>query len=68
MAAEFECCCFPLSMSHCLENVQMRGFFWFVFFRIRTECGDLLRNPPYSVRIQEIMDQKKLRIWALFTQ
>ena len=24
--------------------------------------------PPYSVQMQENTDQKKLRIWALFTQ
>ena len=29
---ESEYCCFPLSMSHCLENAQIRGFFWSVFF------------------------------------
>ena len=29
---------------------------------------DLLRKPPYSIRIQENMDQKWLRIWTLFTQ
>ena len=28
---------------------------------------DLLRKSPYSVRIQKNADQKKLRIWALFT-
>ena len=27
---------------------------------------DLLRKPPYSIRIQENMDQKWLRIWTLF--
>ena len=30
--------------------------------------GDLLRKSPYRVRIQENMDQKKLRIWTLFKQ
>ena len=29
-----------------------------VFFCIRTEYGDLLRKSPYSVRIQENMEQK----------
>ena len=29
---------------------------------------DLLRKSPYSFRIQENMDQKKRRIWTLFTQ
>ena len=32
--------------------------------KVQTEYGDL---PPYSVRIQENTDQKKLRIWTLFT-
>ena len=43
-------------------------FFWSVFSCIRTEYGNLLRKTPYSVRIQENTDQKKLRIWTLFTQ
>ena len=51
-----------------MKSVQMRSFFWSVFFCIRTEYGYLLRKSPYSVRIQENMDQKKLRIWTLFTQ
>ena len=29
---------------------------------------DLLRKYSYSVRIQENMDQKKLRMWTLFRQ
>ena len=28
----------------------------------------LVRKSPFSVRIQENTDQKKLRIWTLFTQ
>ena len=35
---------------------------------IRTEYGDLRSKFPYSVRMQENADQKKLRIWTLFTQ
>ena len=38
------------------------------FSRIRTEYGDLLRKSPYSVRMRENVDQKKLRIRTLFTQ
>ena len=34
------------------------NFFWSIFSRIRTECGDLRRKSPYSVRMQENMDQK----------
>ena len=53
---------------HCVKSVQIRSFFWSVFSCIRTGYGDLLRKPPYPVRIQENTDQKKLRIWTLFTQ
>ena len=53
---------------HCVKNVQIRSFFWSMFSCIRTEYGDLLRKSSYSVRIKEITDQKKLRIWTLFTQ
>ena len=43
-------------------------FFWPIFSCIRTEYGDLLRKSLYSVWIQKNADQKKLRIWTLFTQ
>ena len=33
-------------------------FFWSVFFRIRTEYGDILRISPYLVRMRENTDQK----------
>ena len=40
-----------------------------VFFLVRIFlCGDLVRKSLYSVRIQGNKDQKKLRIWTLFTQ
>ena len=51
----------------CLKSIQMRSFFWSVFFHVRTEYGDLRSKSPYPVRIRENMDQKKLRIWKLFT-
>ena len=50
---------------HCMKSVQIRSFFWYVFSRIKTEYGDLLRKSPYSVCIQE--NAEKLRIWTLFT-
>ena len=53
---------------HCLKSVQIWSFFWSVFFCIWTEYGDLRSKSPYSVRIQNNTDQKKLRIWTLFTQ
>ena len=53
---------------HCVKSVQIRSFFWSVFSCIRTEYGDLRCKSPYSVQIQKNTDQKKLRIWTLFTQ
>ena len=44
--------------NNCMESVQIRRFFWFVFSCIQTEYGDLLRKFPYSVHIQENTDQK----------
>ena len=43
-------------------------FFWSIFSCIRTEYEDLLHKSPYSTRIQENTDQKKLHNWTLFTQ
>ena len=47
---------------YCVKSIQIRSF-----FPVRI----LLKSPysaPYSVRIQENKDQKKTRIWTLFTQ
>ena len=66
--------CFPkldlhqIKFNHCVKSVQIRSFFWSVFSCIRTKYGDLRSKSPYSVRIQENTDQKKLRIWTLFTK
>ena len=49
------------------ENCQNTEFFWPLFSHILTEYEDLLRKSPYSVQIRENTDQKKLRIWTLFT-
>ena len=56
---------FPLS-----DWIQrdIRGFFWSVFSRIRTEYGEIRSISPYSVRMWENTDERKLRIWTLFTQ
>ena len=45
---------------HYVKSVQIRRYFWSVFSCIRTEYGEilLLCTSPYSVRIQENMDQK----------
>ena len=49
---------------HYVKCVQARNFFWSIFSRIRTEYGEILLISPYSVRMQENTDQKKLRIWT----
>ena len=43
---------------HCVKSVQIRSFFWSVFFRIRTEYGEIRSISPYSVRMRENTDQK----------
>ena len=48
--------------------VQIQNFFWSVFSCIRTKYGEILCISPYSVRMRENTDQKKFRIWTLFTQ
>ena len=53
---------------HCVKSFQIRSFLWSVFSGIRTEYGEILRNPPYSVQMWENTDQKKLCIWTLSTQ
>ena len=53
---------------HYVKSVETRNFFWSVFSRIWTEYGDLLHKFPYSVRMRENTDQKKLHIWTLFKQ
>ena len=44
------------------------SFFWSVFSCIWTEYGEIRSISPYSVRMWENTDQKKLRILTLFTQ
>ena len=51
-----------------VKIVQIRSFFWSVFSRTRAEYGDIQSKSPYSARVPENTDQKKLRIWTLFTQ
>ena len=53
---------------HCMKSVQIRCIFWSVFSRIRTEYGEIRSISSYSVRMRENTDQKKHRIWTLFTQ
>ena len=55
-------------LKHCVKSVQIRSLFWSVFPCIRTEYEDLLSKSRYSVQMRENTDQKKLRVWTLFTQ
>ena len=57
-----------INYPHCVKIVQIRSFFWSVFSRIRTEYGEILHISLYPVRMRENTDQKKLRIWTIFTQ
>ena len=49
------------------EKCRNTEFFLVRIFRIWTEYEEILHISPYSVQMQENMDQKKLRIWTLFT-
>ena len=40
------------------EKCSYSKFFWSVFFRIRTEYGEILRFSLYSVQMPENTDQK----------
>ena len=51
-----------------MKSVQIRNFFWPVFSLIRTEYVKVQNISSYSVRMWEYKDQKKLRIWTIFTQ
>ena len=46
----------------------MLVYYFPAFSRIRTEYGEILRISPYSARMRENTDQKKLRTWTLLTQ
>ena len=56
------------------EKCPNTEFFWVRIFlhsdwiRRDTEYGEILRISPYSVRMKENTNLKKLRIWTLFTQ
>ena len=39
------------------EKWRYSEFFWSVFSRIRTECGEINRISPYSVKMRENTDQ-----------
>ena len=56
-----------LRTAHCVKSVQ-NGVFSGPYFPVFGLNTDIYCKSPYSVRIQENTDQKKLRIWTLFTQ
>ena len=41
----------------CVKIVQIRSYLWSIFSCICTEYGNLLRNSPNSIRIQENTDK-----------
>ena len=43
-----------------VKSVQIRSFFWSVFYHIWTEYGDLRSKYPYSAQIRENTDKKKV--------
>ena len=44
---------------HFVKSVRIWSFFWSLFSHIRTEYGEILRIPTYSVRFRENSVQKK---------
>ena len=54
-----------ITIIHCVKGIQIRSFSWYVFFRFRTEYGEIRSISSYSVRMRENTYQKKLRIWTL---
>ena len=57
--------CFEKTFEFSQENTELFDeLLWSVFSLIWTEYGEI----PYSVRMQENTNQKKLRIWTLFKQ
>ena len=52
--------------THNMHNLSLREkcpnteFFWSVLFRIRIEYGEIRSMSPYSVRMRENTDQKKI--------
>ena len=55
-----------INYPHCVKIVQIRSFFWFVFSRIRTEYGEILRISLYSIQMRQNTDQQKLRYLDTF--
>ena len=45
-----------------LEKCQYSESFWSVFFRIRTEYGEILRISPYSVWMENTVGKIRARI------
>ena len=52
---------------HCAKGVQLPSFFWSLFSRIWTEYKDLRSKSLYSLRIQEVTDQKKKSVFGKFS-
>ena len=50
------------------SNIRVTLVFWFVFSRIRTEYGEILRISTYSVWMMENMDLNNSESGVFFTQ
>ena len=46
------------------EKCPYLQLFWFAFFRIRTEYGEILRISPYSVQMRENTVQNNSEYWV----
>ena len=57
-------CPFTESSFHCVKNTQIRSFFWSIFSRIQTAYEEIRSISPYSFRMREYKDQKKLRCYS----
>ena len=57
-------CCLKISLQRKCPNAE----FFLVRIFLYSDWTRRFTQSPYSVRIHENMDQKKLRIWTLFTQ
>ena len=47
-----------ISSNSLRKNCSYSEFFWFIFSRIRTECGDIRCIFQYSVQMRENIDQE----------
>ena len=49
---------------HCVKSVQMRSFFWSIFFRIRSEYGEI--QSDHTVRSDGNVSSERKAIWLMW--